>query len=630
MKFVLHEIKLWFKDADAEPKNYQFLPDKVNVITGGSNTGKTSFWNIIDYCLLSGKVNIANTINDKVLWFGIRFSINDKQISIVRKTPEKGAVSSEVFFNLGSFPDYPESNKEIAEIKSILDSEFGITDTLRFPYGKELGGTSLNLSYRHFLIFNSLTENIIGAQETYFDTTFYGKEEYDKALNHIFNLVIGVNYMAKIKASERLKEVKREIRKIQNQEKNNQGKVKNFESEIQVLFEKCKKYNFIEYSEPFETVDTAIPIIQDVITNTQKVAQNSNLFGELDELNKRRIAIRSQIDAISQYQKEYEAYKRNLNKSADSLQPIEFLNKKLSDQLVDSYETKAFVESLESSLKSIKENLSKKIIEPIKVTGDAKELNGQLKEIENQISKLNEIKKNYQAESRTEVQKFIVLGEIKLALEQLLKLDPVKPIDNVRLNVLNEEKERLAQKPSEMEQVKYTMRTLLNESIQRNYTQLKSLPSYKNYRTVFDDTQMVLKLYPPSDQIQFPLDNVGSKSNYMFMHLCVYLGLHEHIITVNPEHVPQFLFIDQPSIPYYAGSSDLQGNDDRSKLIDAFTLLNSFIDFIVREKKNHFQIFMVEHAPKSYWIDNNLSHFHTVDEFINGKGLIPKEIYGNN
>ncbi len=46
MKFVLHEIKLWFKDADAELKNYQFLPDKVNVITGGSNTGKTSFWNI--------------------------------------------------------------------------------------------------------------------------------------------------------------------------------------------------------------------------------------------------------------------------------------------------------------------------------------------------------------------------------------------------------------------------------------------------------------------------------------------------------------------------------------------------------------------------------------------------------
>jgi len=68
MKFILHEIKLWFKDTTTEPKSYQFLPNKINVITGDATTGKTSFWSIIDYCLLSGKVNIANTINDRVLW----------------------------------------------------------------------------------------------------------------------------------------------------------------------------------------------------------------------------------------------------------------------------------------------------------------------------------------------------------------------------------------------------------------------------------------------------------------------------------------------------------------------------------------------------------------------------------
>jgi len=626
MKFVLHEIKLWFKDTATEPKSYEFLPNKVNVITGDATTGKTSFWSIIDYCLLSGKLNVANTINDKVLWFGIRFSVNNKEISIVRKTPNRGAVSSEVFFDFGSLPEKPESNKEIAEIKSILDIEFGITDSLRFPYGKELGKTSFNLSYRHFLIFNSLTETVIGTPETYFDTTFYGKEEYDKALNHIFNLVIGVNDMENIKAVERLQEVEKEISKIQNQERSNYRKSKNFDSEVKVLFDKCKKHNFIEYSEHFESVDVVIPIIQDIIANTQKVAQNSNLFNEIDELNKKRNEIQGQINSITQYQKEYDAYKRNLNKSADSLQPIEFLNQKLSDQLVDSYETQAFVESLESSLKNIKESLSKKIVEPIKVTADVRALKIELLKISDQITKLTEIRNNYQAEG----EKFIVLGEIKLALEQLLKTELGKPVDNVRLNVLNEEKESLAKVPASTEQIKYTMKTMLNESIQRNYTQLKSLPTYKNYKTIFDDAQMVLKLYPPSDQFQFPLDNVGSKSNYMFMHLCVYLGLHEHILKVNPEHVPQFLFVDQPSIPYYAGSNEMQGNDDKSKLIDAFTLLNSFIDFIVKKMKNHFQIFMVEHASKDYWQNNNLTNFHTVDEFIIGKGLIPKNIYDKN
>lgn len=38
-------------------------------------------------------------------------------------------------------------------------------------------------------------------------------------------------------------------------------------------------------------------------------------------------------------------------------------------------------------------------------------------------------------------------------------------------------------------------------------------------------------------------------------------------------------------------------------------------------------VFMVEHAPKEYWTENNLTNFYTVDEFINGKGLIPSDIY---
>lgn len=618
MKFILHEIKLWFKDENAEPKSYFFLANKINVVTGDSTTGKTSFWNIIDYCLLSGKVTIANTIIEKVLWFGIRFTINDKEISIVRKTPTNGAVSSEVYFNIGALPDKPESNITVSEIKSKLDEEYGITDALRFPYGKESGKSTFNLSYRHFLLFNSLTQTIIDAPETYFDTTFYGKHEYDEALGHIFDLVIGVNDLKNIKAKEKLKEIETELKKIQNQEKRNQKKNENFEKGILRLIEKCKKYNFIDYSEHFENVNEEIAIIQDIITNTRKVARNAQLFNEIDNLYKRKNGVQAQINAINQYQKEFDLYQKNLDKSADSLLPIEFLNQKLSDQLIDSYETKMFIESLESSLKNIRENLSKKVTKPLKISGDIKELRGQLQEIDKRIFHLNEIKKNYLAEG----EKFIALGEIKHEFEQIQKEKLITPIDTIKLNKLNEEKGRLASVPADTEQIKYTMKTILNESIQRNYSQLKSLTAYNDYRTVFDDSKMILKLYPPSDQLQFPLENVGSASNYMFMHLCVYLGLHEHVIKIQENHIPKFLFIDQPSKPYYEGN-----NDDKVKLLDAFTLLNSFVDYILIQKKQHFQIFMVEHASKEYWEESDLSYFHTVDEFIDGKGLIPSEVY---
>jgi hypothetical protein len=618
MKFILHELKLWFKDETAVPKSYHFLPDKVNVITGDSTTGKTSFWNVIDYCLLSGKVTIPTEIIDKVLWFGIRFTVNEKEISIVRRTPSNGSVSSDVFFNLGDFPDNPEGNKEVAEIKAILDEEFGITDALRFPYGKGLGKTTFNISYRHFLLFNSLTQTIIDAPETYFDTTFYGKEEYDKALSHIFDLVIGVNDMENIKAIERLQEIEAGLKALQNQEKGNQNKIKKFETEIFKLVEKCKAYKFIEYSESIDSLDDAILVLTETIANTKKVAENSKLFSEVDGLYKNRNAIQTQINAISQYQKEYDLYKKNLNKSADSLQPIEFLSQQLSDQLVDSYETKLFIESLESSLKNIKANLSKKITEPLKVTGDVKELRTQIQEIDKQIAKLNEIKKNYQSEG----EKFIVLGEIKYAYEQILKKEVSKPIDNIKLNSLNEEKERLAKVPQEISQIKFLMKTELNQSIQRNFNLLNSLPTYKSSRVEFNSDKMILQLIP--DGQMFPLDNVGSASNYMFMHLCVYLGLHEHVLNIEQDHIPEFLFIDQPSTPYYEGK-----NDDKTKLIDAFTLLNSFVDYIRVKKNKHFQIIMVEHASKDHWIDNELSYFHTVAEFFDGKGLIPNDIYNS-
>lgn len=43
MKFIIHEIKLWFKKKNSTPKSYELKPNKVNVITGDATTGKTSF-----------------------------------------------------------------------------------------------------------------------------------------------------------------------------------------------------------------------------------------------------------------------------------------------------------------------------------------------------------------------------------------------------------------------------------------------------------------------------------------------------------------------------------------------------------------------------------------------------------
>lgn len=83
---------------------------------------------------------------------------------------------------------------------------------------------------------------------------------------------------------------------------------------------------------------------------------------------------------------------------------------------------------------------------------------------------------------------------------------------------------------------------------------------------------------------------------------------------------------DQPSIPYYAGSENVK-TTDKEKLLDAFKSINDFMRYVIKEKKEEFQIILIEHAPESYWTGANmLEYFITKATFTDGDALIPKYV----
>ena len=87
-------------------------------------------------------------------------------------------------------------------------------------------------------------------------------------------------------------------------------------------------------------------------------------------------------------------------------------------------------------------------------------------------------------------------------------------------------------------------------------------------------------------------------------------------------YVGQFLFIDQPSKPYYESSDDSKSTD-RQKLMDAFKVINSFMQEVI-ESGQEFQIILIEHAEESYWTgENALSNFVTKASFDGDKALVP-------
>lgn len=75
MDFTIKSIILWPKNELKVIRRIDFAPDKINVITGGSERGKSAIIAIIDYCLGSSHCKIpTRTIRDLTQWFGVLIS----------------------------------------------------------------------------------------------------------------------------------------------------------------------------------------------------------------------------------------------------------------------------------------------------------------------------------------------------------------------------------------------------------------------------------------------------------------------------------------------------------------------------------------------------------------------------
>lgn len=609
MNFYIKKLILNFKNYD--PEIYEFKGNRVNVITGDSGTGKTSILSIIDYCLLSTKVNIPYEIQAKVEWFSIEFSINNKDWYIARKSPKDG-LSGDIFFNEEGFPQSLYSNYNINELKQRLDLEFGIDENLLYPLGREYGASSLEVSFRDFLIFNALTENIIGAQEKYFDTDFFNISEADERFRKIFLLAIGVNSIEKIKALDDILNIKDKIAKIDKDLQGFERSTTIYNNKINEIVSKCNNIGL--------DIDANIDSIANLVNEVNSFNYDDHLT-ELEALESRHEEIVFEINSIKKYRKQYSEYKNSLLKHKDSLVPVEFLRGSLNDQLIQSDDVLRFIDVLEKSLKNVKSGIEKFNSLEFLEYGGFDILKEEEAEIRLKIIEMKKLKEKMLKIST----KIFTIGEISILYQKLSKY---RKRDSADLA----EKENLIEKLNELNEladnksVEIAINDSLNSHIQENFDKIDSMPYYADYNLEFDIDLMKLQLFPEEDQLKLPVDNVGSKSNYMFLHLCFYLGLHQHFIASGQKFVPSFIFIDQPSIPYFKGDS-ISNSDDKKKLIDAFSLLDKFIYYVNKEFKVNFQIVLIEHAPEDYWVKNGLKNFYLVADFFDGNALIPEGIF---
>lgn len=615
MKYNIEKIILWLKNG--KKRELEFEPNKVNVITGDSNTGKTAILEIIDYCYFSSKSTISESIiNENVSWYGLRININDKKYTIGRKALFEGNVSNEYYFSsIGEIPEKdPESNNTQENIKSLIETEFNIDKSVSFPigYGSNNIKVGSKISLRYFLMFNTISQDLItNSQGTFFDKQ--NESRYRDALPRIFDIATGIEKIENILKKEKKAELEKTLIKLKRKEIEISKKSEYFQREQKTLIKKAKEFALINP----DTIETdAISELNNVVKGAF-IETGTGL--ERDKLEKERNIIKRKIKNLKDFTNEYSAFKKNLSEIEDSLKPIDFIQTE-TDKIIESDSFKSIISQLSTELIEIKEARKTKTPIDKQVLDEISQLSSLVTSLESKLEFLPSENKNFANDKN----KYMFIGEVKAKINLYTKSDS-SPSASVEKEIEKIEEELESITISDTE-TKRELTIKLIEEIIREYmiTVGNAMENYRDFLPVFDYKNKSLLLRKPKTTFY---ENVGSSSNHMFLHLFFSLAMQEIIYKNESPYVAPFIVIDQPSRPYYGDDGLRKIDEDHSddyKITQAFKLLDKFIEER-KENKGEFQMIVFEHISKSLFKD--MKNVHLVDsEFRMGNALIPADM----
>ena len=620
MNLYIASIKLWFKGFKENTERsitYSFEPNKINVITGDSSTGKSSILDIIDYLLLSDNPTIVeNIINENVEFYGMNIFLEERSYILMRKAPHSGQGTQDVYWK--EQEEYPMpyiQTHSVGEMRTILTRMFYVPQ-----HETKVGNRKDSMTFRHFLPFNYLTEDIISSANTYFDTAFFINRSYDVFLDYALELVNGIQYHNANEIKAKIEKAEIDLKQYQKKHQIAQENATKYKASLTSIYDDALSLNLIPADNFFvrENAHEMLHYIKEALAAYNKLIKNDEDTKKLELLKKERYELNNKLSIYNSLLAEMQKQKSSGKKIQDSLRPITFIKEHI-DEVIISPETIELLHLLEKQLVQIKESRKEKPKLPHDFALRHEELKDKLKACESKLKELTILRKTIANPKWLER----AIG-LKYRLENLKRPKEDTYQVSTEQNMISLiESLKIEQK--NMSLLPHDVKEELNSYINKYFHSINGIvDSYPDSTMRYDDDERRISLLKNGED--YPVRNIGSKSNYMFLHLCFFLGLHESIMFHRSKHVGSFLFIDQPSMPYYADKGTLD-NDDKKQLIKAFRLLNEFMEEIIRNQNRSFQMILIEHADESYW--KELEYFHTTATFskIAQGGLIPKYIY---
>lgn len=595
----LENIILWQRDGSI--RNLEFKKNKVNVITGDPGKGKSSILFIVDYCLLSSSSKgISKTnIDSNVYWYGIRINIFGTTVTIARGAIGTSGENSIYYNDHGEIPSQPIENIKMANLKGLLNRLFGIDPNLTIPYGGRNIKAGQRVSFRNFLSFCYQDQNTVTSPSYLFIKP--EDERFQETIQRVYRMGLGVEDAKTSVAKSTLAQLRKKESEIEQKKASYEKNQFIFSDEIKTLAYEAEHLGLLS------TQDKDVPsLFHELSEITTKAVLNGN-----DETS--FIDLKSQLYLLKSKQKKYISFleKTNLNnreKIEDALLPTANIVK---HNIFDSNIATAVVEELHSQLLKIRNDINKNNVAPfiIELQAEIEQNNKLIEEIEDKILAISPIK------IRNAKDFYLFIGRLEERLKRLGKQE-----HNDFENQLKTIKKKIKDVQSSIKtDVKYQVsEKKLNEFINQHLSKMK-LKGYEGFTAFYNEKERVINLFNELDNNFEFMPDIGSASNYMYIHLAFFMAYHHVARLNNTKWLPSFLIIDQPSSPYLS-SNDKHAVDTIS-LNAALQELNDFVSEM--NQLGGFQIILLEHIKEEDWKSLQLENFTLVDkEFRGDHGLI--------
>jgi hypothetical protein len=639
---TLHILDIVVYNRKGERRSVSLRPGKVNIITGGSKSGKTALIDIVDYCLGRNDYTVpAGVIRETVTWYAVRLQSDNQQMVIGRPAPPDGQKTcSDVFLQVGSgveLPDYNElkANTNTSALTALLTETVGIQPNEHTPLpGQSRQPLRATISHAKFYLFQP--------QYRIADRTvlFYRQDEdfVPQAIKDTLPYLLGAVGDERYDRILALRRARRELKLLERRVADEEAIRGRDNSRALSLLMEAQQAGLLPNVAPpdeFEEMATALRECLAWLPKTADVQSNDSLRGlqqQRDDMRGEYERLQTEIEAAKVFGAEQQGFSEEAVEQKHRLESIGLF----AANPVDGHSCPLCNQELPfatPAAQEINKSLANLNLQLEAVTRQRPRLTEYISERENRVTILRQsLTENraaieaviaqeevLQQERNREAQQARIVGRVSLFLESLKDTkenrDLLVRLEAARLRVT--ELENAVSDEVVDDRVEACLR-IIGRQMSDWSRQLEL--EYADAPLGLDLQDLTVVAFRDSGPV--PMYEMGSGENWLGCHLLTHLALHKWFVE-RKRPVPHFLMLDQPTQVYFPADppEDMSVMDLADEDRHAVERMYHLIFDLAEELAPHLQIIITDHADLAAdWFQEAV-----VERWRKGKKLVPAE-----